>query len=53
MATDCAAVVAVSQSLGVYISPERRFSFSLATPPFALAFFRGVGYVLDAWGCGA
>ncbi len=24
-------------SLGVYISPERRFSFSLAAPPFALA----------------
>jgi hypothetical protein len=48
--TDCVAVVAVNQSLGVYISPERRFSFSLAAPPFALAFFRGVGYVLDAGG---
>ncbi len=30
--TDCAAVIVVSQSLGVYISPERRFSFSLAAP---------------------
>jgi len=51
--TDCAAVVAVGQSLGVYISPERSFRFSLAAPPFALAFFRGVGYVLDAGGmCG-
>jgi hypothetical protein len=48
---DCAAVVAVGQSLGVYISPEGSFSFSLAAPPFALAFFRG--YVLDAGGmCG-
>ncbi len=34
----------------MYISPERSFSFSLAAPPFALAFFRGVGYVLDAGG---
>ncbi len=29
---DCAAVVAVGRSLGVYISPERRFNFSLAAP---------------------
>ncbi len=27
---DCVVVVAVGRSLGVYISPERRFSFSLA-----------------------
>jgi hypothetical protein len=46
---DCAAVVTVGQSLGMYISPESRFSFSLAAPPFAMASFRG--YVLDAGGC--
>jgi hypothetical protein len=32
---DCAAVVGVGQSLGVYISPERGFRFSLA-------FYRGM-----------
>jgi hypothetical protein len=45
---DCVVVVAVSQSLGVYIFPERSFRLSLAALPFALAFFRG--YVLDAEG---
>ncbi len=35
--TDCAAVV-----LGVYISPERKFNFSLAAPPFALALGGGL-----------
>jgi hypothetical protein len=45
---DCAAVVAVNKSLGVYIAPERGFRFSLEAPSFALASFRG--YVLDAGG---
>jgi hypothetical protein len=35
-------VGAVGQSLGVYISPERSFRFSLAAPSFTLAFFRGM-----------
>ena len=40
MGANCVVVVAVGRSLGVYISPERRFSFSLAASPFALASFR-------------
>jgi hypothetical protein len=50
---DCAAVVAVGQSLGVYISPERRFSFSLAAPPFALAFLGATCWTPGGVGCGA
>jgi hypothetical protein len=48
--TDCAAVVAVDETHGVYISPEGAHSFRLEAPPFALAFLNGAGYVLDARG---
>ena len=48
--TDCAAVAAVGESHGVYISPEGAYSFRLEAPPFALAFLNGAGYVLDAVG---
>ena len=46
---DCAAVVAGGPSLGVCISPGRRFSFFLAATPFTPL----GGCVLDDGGCGA
>ena len=48
--TDCAAVVAVNQTYGVYISPGVRYGFPLPVPPFSMAFLNGVGYVLDVRG---
>jgi hypothetical protein len=48
--TDCVVVVAVGRSLGVYISPEGRFSFSLTAPPLPWRFLGRMGYVLDARG---
>jgi hypothetical protein len=50
LAGECRAVVAANQTLGVYISPERIFSFSLPAPPYAAVFLNGVGYIQDVNG---
>ncbi|MFP3267351.1 MAG: type II/IV secretion system protein [Thermoproteus sp.] len=50
LATDCVAVVAANQTLGVYITPAGSYSFRLPAAPYAAAVLNGVGYILDLEG---